>query len=115
MVVDGSTTIIPFQLMTAQRRVSAMILETHYSFKCGFGRHWKMIIYFVFLVPSYFACTQSAILRDFVNSIWIAVPPLAKNNVYVLYIAREMALFARNVGIQYEIVGIPSFVIPKVV
>jgi hypothetical protein len=26
-----------------------------------------------------------------------------------------MALFARNVGIQYEIVGIPSFVIPKVV
>jgi hypothetical protein len=32
-----------------------------------------------------------------------------------MYIANGMALFAINVGIQYEIVEVPNYVIPQVV
>ena len=52
-------------------------------------------------------------LRDYVNSNWIGVPPLATNSKELLYIAKGMALLWKNVRAKYEILGVPGFVITK--
>jgi hypothetical protein len=52
-------------------------------------------------------------LRDFVNSNRIGVPPLAANSKELLHIANGMALFSKNIHAKYEVLGVPSFVIPK--
>jgi hypothetical protein len=53
-------------------------------------------------------------LRDFVNKFNIGILRLAADNKLLLYVANEMALSARNVGIYYKIVGIFDYIIPSI-
>jgi hypothetical protein len=52
-------------------------------------------------------------LQDFVNRNRIGVPPLAANSEVLVHIANGMALLSRNLHEKYEILGVPSFEIPK--
>jgi hypothetical protein len=53
-------------------------------------------------------------LRDFVNRNCIGIPPLAANSQVLWHIANGMALLSRNLYEKYEILGVPSFEIPKI-
>ena len=52
-------------------------------------------------------------LRDFVNSNWIGVPPLAADSKEFLHIAKGMALLSKNVHAKYEVLGVSNFVISQ--
>jgi hypothetical protein len=52
-------------------------------------------------------------LRNFVNSNRIGVPPLAADSKELLHITNGMALSSKNVHANYEVLGVPGFVIPK--
>jgi hypothetical protein len=53
-------------------------------------------------------------LRDFVNSNRIGVPSLIADSKELLHIENGMALSSKNVHANYEVLGVPSFVIPKI-
>jgi hypothetical protein len=53
-------------------------------------------------------------LKDYVNTNRTRVSPLAAISKLLLHIAREMALSHKNFGIQYNIVGVSGFLIPKI-
>jgi hypothetical protein len=48
-----------------------------------------------------------------VNSNRIGIPPLAVDSKEFLHIANGMALSSKNVHANYEVLGVPGFVIPK--
>ena len=52
-------------------------------------------------------------LRNFVNSNQIRFSPLAVDNKELLHIAKGMALLSKNVHARYEVLGVPTFVIPQ--
>jgi hypothetical protein len=53
-------------------------------------------------------------LRNFVNSNQIGVPSLAADSKELLHIANGMALSSKNVHANYEVLGVPGFVNPKI-
>lgn len=62
-----------------------------------------------------YSCYNLGQLRDFINKFQIRAPRLVKDSKVLMYITNGMALFAINVGIQYEIVEVPNYVILQVV
>jgi hypothetical protein len=58
-------------------------------------------------------CTRGQ-LWDFVNRNHIGIPLLAANSQVLVHIANGMALSSRNIREKYEILGVPSFEIPKI-
>ena len=48
-------------------------------------------------------------LREYVDQNQIECPPLAAGDPLLLHMMREMALSAKNVGIYYNVVGVPDF------
>ena len=53
-------------------------------------------------------------LQNFANRNLIGVPPLVANSQVLVHIANGMALLSRNLHKKHEILGIPSFEIPKI-
>ena len=49
-------------------------------------------------------------LREFVDRNRIGCPPLAADDPLLLHMMRGMALFAKNVGVHYNVVGVPDFI-----
>jgi hypothetical protein len=52
-------------------------------------------------------------LRDYVNSNQIGVPSLIADSKELLHITNGMALSSKNIHANYEVLRVPSFVIPK--
>ena len=50
-------------------------------------------------------CTPSQ-CRAYVDENWIGSPPLATNDPLLLYMMCGMALLARNVGVQYNVIKV---------
>ena len=48
------------------------------------------------------------VLRKYVNRIRIGCPPLATDDSLLLHMMRRMALSPRNVGVHYNVVGVPD-------
>ena len=48
-------------------------------------------------------------LREFVDRNRIGCPPLAADDPLLLHMMRGMALSAKNVGVHYNVVGVPNF------
>ena len=48
-------------------------------------------------------------LREYVDQNWIGCPPLAADDPLLLHMMRGMALSAKNVGVHYNVVGVPDF------
>ena len=48
-------------------------------------------------------------LREYVNQNRIGCPPLAVDDPLLLHMMRGMALSAKNVGVHYNVVGVPDF------
>ena len=72
-----------------------------------------MISSFVLLLPSYSDCTREQ-LRDFVNRNKIRICLLAADNEVLLHIANGMAHSSQNINAKYKILGVSSFVIPRI-
>ena len=48
------------------------------------------------------------LLKKYVNQNQIGCPPLAADDPLLLHIMRGMALFARNVEVHYNVIGVPD-------
>ena len=47
-------------------------------------------------------------LRKYVNKNWIGSPPLAVDDPLLLHMMRGMALSIKNVGVHYNVIGVPD-------